>query len=150
MSAEQSARGTGGDVYGICCSLATLQARTQVDFEIDFFERILSRDPNFSEVLVCLGDLFASRGLHRRALRVDLKLAELHPDRADVHYNLACSQAVLGHQVDALWTLQRAVELGFSDADYMLADEDLSSLRQHPRFRQLATRIQSASRETVV
>ena len=51
------------------CRLATLRKRSQLDFEIEFFERILTRDPNYIEVLTNLGDLFAQKGCHRRALQ---------------------------------------------------------------------------------
>src|SRR4029077_10257234 len=75
------------------CRLATLRKRSQLDFEIEFFERILSRDPNYVEVLINLGDLFTKKGCHRRALQVDLRLARLCPKSPAVLYNLACSHA---------------------------------------------------------
>src|SRR5262249_55123441 len=53
------------------CRLGTLCKRSQLDFEIEFFERILSRDPNYVEVLMILGELFTQKGCHRRALQVD-------------------------------------------------------------------------------
>src|SRR5579864_3671824 len=84
------------------CRLAALRKRSQVDFEIEFFERILSRDPNYVEVLMNLGDLFTKKGCHRRALLVDLRLARLRPKSAEVMYNLACSHAQLSHVPEAL------------------------------------------------
>ncbi|MCY2963048.1 MAG: hypothetical protein NT069_05235 [Planctomycetota bacterium] len=150
MQIEHSASGNCSDGFAMDCSLEELKARSQADFEIEFFEWILHRDPNQSQVLRCLGDLFAEKGLHRRALRVDMKLAELHPYRPAVFYNLACSYAVLGHELAALESLERAVELGFSDGDYMLIDPDLSSVRQNPRFRRLASRLKVAAGATVV
>src|SRR5579872_6546455 len=59
--------------------LASLRKRSQLDFEIEFFERILTRDPNYVEVLMNLGDLFSRKGCHRRALQVDLRLVQLQP-----------------------------------------------------------------------
>jgi tetratricopeptide (TPR) repeat protein len=96
------------------CGLATLRKRSQLDFEIDFFERILSRDPNYVEVLINLGDLFTKKGCHRRALLVDLRLARLRPKSAEVLYNLACSHAQLNHVAEALEALRNAARLGFS------------------------------------
>ncbi|RPI90918.1 MAG: hypothetical protein EHM42_00620 [Planctomycetaceae bacterium] len=146
---------TGGENHQgfvLCCNLQSLQARSQVDFEIDFFEQILSRDPAYIEVLFRLGDLFAQKGLHRRALHVDLKLASVRPDDPTVFYNLACTHGAQDHEQPALDALERAVELGFNDVDYMLSDPDLLALRLHPRFRRLVERLQrgSTSRSTVV
>src|SRR4249919_3075181 len=109
------------------CRLSTLRKRSQLDFEIEFFERILSRDPNYVEVLVNLGDLFTRKGCHRRALQVDLRLARLRPRSSEVFYNLACSYALLNQAVQAIEALEHAVELGFCDLDYLLSDTDLAS-----------------------
>src|SRR5258708_40277432 len=99
------------DEAATSCRLATLRKRSQIDFEIEFFERILSRDPNYVEVLMNLGDLFTKKGCHRRALQVDLRLARLCPRNPDVLYNLACSHALLDHTTDALEALRHAASL---------------------------------------
>jgi tetratricopeptide (TPR) repeat protein len=119
------------------CRLATLRKRSQIDFEIEFFERILSRDPNYVEVLMNLGDLFTKKGCHRRALQVDVRLARLCSKNPEVFFNLACSHALLNHTVDALEALRQAVGLGFSDLDHLIADPDLASVRAHPGFQRL-------------
>lgn len=137
MSFEKPTGGQNSQGFVLCCNLQALQARTQIDFEIDFFEQILSRDPGYTDVLFRLGDLFAEKGLYRRALRVDLKLAHLRPADPSVAYNLACSHGALDHEQAALDALERAVELGFEDVEYMLHDPDLLCLRLHPRFRRL-------------
>jgi tetratricopeptide (TPR) repeat protein len=119
------------------CRLATLRKRSQIDFEIEFFERILSRDPNYVEVLMNLGDLFTKKGCHRRALQVDLRLARLCSKNPEVFFNLGCSHALLNQAADALGALRHAVSLGFSDLDHLLTDPDLASVRTHPGFQRL-------------
>jgi tetratricopeptide (TPR) repeat protein len=123
------------------CRLSTLRKRSQLDFEIEFYERILSRDPNYVEVLTNLGDLFTKKGCHRRALQVDLRLASLRPKSSEVFYNLACSYAQVKLPVQAVDALQNAVQLGFSDLDYLLSDPDLASVRAHPLFQRLVATI---------
>jgi tetratricopeptide (TPR) repeat protein len=123
------------------CRLGTLRKRSQLDFEIEFFERILTRDPNYVEVLTNLGDLFAQKGCHRRALQVDLRLVQLRPKNEMAMYNLACSHALLKQKVPALEALRRAVMLGYSDLDFMLNDPDLSSLHGHPDFQLIVTHL---------
>src|SRR5262249_4551001 len=119
------------------CRLAALRKRSQIDFEIEFFERILSRDPNYVEVLMNLGDLFTRKGCHRRALQADLRLARLRPTNAEVFYNLACSYALLNHKSEAIASLRRAVRLGFTGFDPCLSAPVLEWVQRHPGFRGL-------------
>ena len=123
--------------------MGTLRKRPQLDFEIEFFERILSRDPNYIEVLTNLGDLFAQKGCHRRALQVDLRLVQLQPKNEMAMYNLACSYAVLKQTSEALESLRRAIMLGYSDLDYLLNDPDLCSLHGHPEFQRIVAHLAS-------
>jgi tetratricopeptide (TPR) repeat protein len=123
------------------CRLGTLRKRSQLDFEIEFFERILTRDPNYVEVLTNLGDLFAQKGCHRRALQVDLRLVQLQPSNEMAMYNLACSYALLRQKFEALESLRRAVMLGYSDLDYLLNDADLRSLHGHPEFQRIVSHL---------
>jgi tetratricopeptide (TPR) repeat protein len=126
------------------CRLSTLRKRSQIDFEIDFFERILSRDPNYAEVLANLGDLFARKGCHRRALQVDLRLAQLRPRNSTVHYNLACSHAVLNHMTEAVAALDFAIDLGYDDLEHLLSDPDLEGVRRHVGFRRILAKLETA------
>lgn len=132
------------------CRLAGLMSRSQVDFEIDFFERILNRDPNYVDVLVNLGELFSRKGCHKRALQVDLRLAGLRPNEPTVQYNLCCSYAVLNQPVDAIEALRRSVRAGFDDVEHLLLDADLDSLRPLPAFqevvRELDVKLAAAAR----
>jgi len=129
--------------------LQALLDRSQVDFEIEFFELVVARSPKFFDALVCLGDLLSKKGLAQRALDVDLKLSRLRPKDASVFYNLACSHAVLGQEGAALAALERAVRLGFRGFEHMLGDPDLSGLRDHPRFVALVARMSIATPERV-
>lgn len=66
----------------------------------------------------------------------------LNGQNADVHYNLACAYAKLKQRERAVSSLRTAVELGFDGAQFMLADEDLSSVfgPNDPEFKQLLGR----------
>ena len=116
------------------CRISDLQQRPQIDFEIDFYERILNRDPNYVEVLMRLGELFAEKGWRRRTLQVDLRLSRIRPTDPFVIYNLSCSYALLHHVDDAMRELRRAVSLGFHDYRQLMIDPDLASLRLTQEF----------------
>ena len=50
------------------------------------------------------------------------------------YYNLACYRALAGHHDSALDAFERAIEAGWSDRRWALADADLVSVRDDPRF----------------
>jgi tetratricopeptide (TPR) repeat protein len=111
--------------------------QTQLDFEIDFFQGILDRQPNHVDVLRVQGNNLTLKGRYAEGLQIDKKLALLRPDDPLVHYNLACSLSLLRKKEAALKTLRRAIELGYRDFDYIKEDRDLDFVRSDPRFKQL-------------
>ena len=109
----------------------------QLDFEIEFFAGILDRYPNYVDVLRVQGNNLTLKGRYVEGLHIDRRLAQLRPCDALVHYNLACSFALLKRTDSALKTLRRAIELGYRDFRYMREDRDLDTIRHDPRFRQM-------------
>jgi hypothetical protein len=95
---------------------------TQLDFELDFFAKILERFPDYVDVL---------------RVQIDRRLVHLRPTDPLAHYNLACSLCLIKRNDLALKTLRRALELGYRDFRYMKEDRDLDAIRHDPRFRQL-------------
>src|SRR5262249_8838949 len=84
--------------------------RRQIDFELEFFGSILSRHPDYVDVLRVMGNLLTLKGRFAEGLQVDKRLVQLRPNDALAHYNLACSYALLKRPELALKTLRRAVE----------------------------------------
>jgi tetratricopeptide (TPR) repeat protein len=117
--------------------LARLAEQSQIDFEIDFFGKILENHPDFVDVLRAHASNLTLKGRYADGLGFDKRLVQLRPADPLAHYNLACSFALLKRREQAIKTLRRAVELGYRDFRYMREDRDLESIRQDPRFRQL-------------
>lgn len=117
--------------------LAFLADRSQVDFELDFFTRVLTAAPEFPEVLRAQASNLTAKGRLQDGLTVDKKLVALRPDDSTARYNLACRYALLKQPDLALATLRQAIELGYRDFHYMEEDPDLDSIRKDPRFRKL-------------
>jgi serine/threonine protein kinase/tetratricopeptide (TPR) repeat protein len=64
-----------------------------------------------------------------------------HPDVLDdLWYNFACAAALAGRRDDALEYLGHVIDLGFSNADALAADDDFESLHGDPRFAALVAR----------
>jgi predicted Zn-dependent protease len=109
----------------------------QLDFDVDFFERLLGRRGDSVEVLRVLAELVSRKGLAHRAVELDRRLVDLLPDDFLARYNLACSLARAGRPDEAIDSLSRAILLGYDDLAHMESDPDLESLRDHPDFRSL-------------
>ena len=117
--------------------LALLAERNQVDFELDFYARVLTGAPDFHEVLRAQASNMTIKGRLQDGLAVDKRLVALRPTDPTAHYNLACRYALLKQPDLAIVTLRKAVELGYRDFRYMQEDHDLDSIRKDPRFRQI-------------
>jgi hypothetical protein len=61
----------------------------------------------------------------------------LLPDDPTWHYNLACSLAYFKNPEPAFDELEKAIDLGFRDADAIERDNDLRRIANKPRFREL-------------
>ncbi|MFI5356560.1 MAG: TPR end-of-group domain-containing protein [Opitutales bacterium] len=115
------------------------------EFDMQFFESVLRRSPAYTEVIEILGGLYTKHGRIADGLRMDRKLVKLLPENATAHYNLACSLALSKRNRDALRSLDRAIELGYRDVDWMMQDPDFEELKQHPGFTALLEKMKPAS-----
>lgn len=118
-------------------ALVKASDQSQLEFEINFFAGVLDRYPDYIDVLRVQGNNLTLKGRFAEGLHIDKRLVQLRPTDPLVHYNLACSFALLKRSDLALKTLRRAVELGYRDFRYMREDRDLDTIRHDPRFRQL-------------
>ena len=108
-----------------------------LDFEISFLERLIEQDPNYVDALIPLAEAYTRKGLYQKGLRIDKRLARLRKSDPLVHYNLACSFALLEKKEDALRILEKAVQLGYNDFEHLKKDRDLVCLHTDPRFKSL-------------
>jgi hypothetical protein len=87
---------------------------------------------------------FLGSGQYRRAAVVLEVAAAIHPERAFLHYNLACARARSGQRAAALEALQRAVDAGYADLEHLQNDADLESLRGSEGYAALVKRLRPA------
>jgi tetratricopeptide (TPR) repeat protein len=114
-------------------------------FEIEFFESVHRRCPDYLEVVGLLGGLYTRVGRITDGLKMDRKLVRLDPENPTAHYNLACSLALCRKRPDALRSLRQALALGYDDLDWMQQDPDLDILKDDPEFLQLLRQLKPQS-----
>jgi tetratricopeptide (TPR) repeat protein len=118
-----------------------------IDFEIQFYEGIVKRKPDFAEALAALGDLYTKTGMYEKGLNIDEKLCQLKPDDGVVHYNLACSYSLL-NRIDASFrAMQRAIECGYNNFHFLERDKDLENLRDDERFEDFFVQVKNKKRK---
>lgn len=110
---------------------------SQLDFDIEFFEQLLTRNDADAEVLRVLAELVSKRGDIERAVELDGQLVDLLPEDPLVRYNFGCSLARVGRSREAIASLSQAILLGYDDLEHLEVDPDLDSLRDDPEFRSL-------------
>ena len=102
--------------------------------ELEFLQAVARRLPEDTDVMRVLGDLYTRTGAYADGLRMDERLSRLCAEDPVVWYNLACSLALSGRADDAFDALNRAVELGYNDYEWMKKDPDLAAMHGDARF----------------
>jgi len=118
-----------------------------LDFEIEFYEDLLRVDPGFSDAWAPLAEAYTRKGYYGKGLELDRKLADLLPWDPTVFYNLACSFALLGQTGPALNALERALQLGYRDFDWMEEDVDLENIRDSNQYKSLVKKYRNYTLE---
>lgn len=131
----------GQEELGLTGPLSDSLDRLGQEFLAGILAVEVARRPDNLEARADLGHALTRLGRHAEALAVDRELVRRTPECETARYNLACSLAQCGEVEAALGELERAAELGFSDADLLEEDVDLAALRETERFRALVLRL---------
>ncbi len=111
--------------------------------EVAFLEGVRARLPEHPAVVESLGCLYTELGRYEDGLRADREMVRLAPQSATAWYNLACSLALTARPDDAFAALEKAIALGYDDADWMRDDEDFAPIKQDPRFARLLAQVRA-------
>jgi len=78
---------------------------------------------------------------YAKARELFRKQFSLAPTNATPVYNMACCDALLGDESDAIAHLNQAIDLGYSNSDHAQIDEDLISLHGSVEFQKVLVRM---------
>ena len=109
----------------------------QRQVEVAFLEGVRARLPGHPAVVESLGCLYTEMGRYQEGLRADREMVRMEPRSPTAWYNLACSLALTGQPDEAFGALEKAIALGYDDAEWMCEDEDFAPIRDDPRFARL-------------
>jgi predicted Zn-dependent protease len=109
--------------------------------EVEFLEAVRVRLPAHPAVVESLGCLYTEMGRYQDGLRADREMVQMEPDSPTAWYNLACSLALTNQPGDAFAALEKAIALGYDDAEWMQDDDDFAPIRQDPRFARLLAQL---------
>ena len=94
-----------------------------------------------------LCDIHLQVGNLERGMQVCAEAVALRADDPNAHYNLAGAYALAGRRDEALAALDRDLELGDNDHEYLAADPWFESLHGDPGFEDLLRRMRAAANE---
>ena len=112
-----------------------------LDTRIEFMEGLVRRDPDYADALQLFGDHYTQRGRYAEGLKVDERLSRLESHDPLVFYNLACSYSLTEQFDRAVFALQKALQLGYRDFNWLARDPDLRELRRQPIYRDIQDKI---------
>jgi len=131
------------DQLDIPAALAADLDRKGLEFLAEVLRAHARRHPRSLDALAELGHALTKLGRVEEGLDVDRQLVRLVPDNPTVHYNLACSLALLNRKDDSMDALEAAVDLGYGDRAFLRDDDDLVALRGELRFERILRRLEA-------
>jgi TolB-like protein/cytochrome c-type biogenesis protein CcmH/NrfG len=105
-------------------------------------ERHLAIDPDDSYASDHAAGVLLLLGRRDEANRLLERALALRPDDYRTLYTAACTTSLGGEYERALDFLDRAVATGRGHREWILNDNDLAPLRDHPRFKQILSRLE--------
>ena len=109
--------------------------------EVEFLEGVRARLPEHPAVVESLGCLYTEMGRYQDGLNADRQMVRMDPGSPTAWYNLACSLALTGQPDAAFAALEKAIALGYDDAEWMQDDDDFEPLKHDPRFARLLAQL---------
>ena len=98
-------------------------------------------------VRIHLGNSYLDRGELEKALDQYQRALAIEPNNSIAHYNVACAYSRMKRIKEALDALERAIECGYRDVEWMEKDSDLDNIRDTERYKALVRRLrQEATR----
>jgi choline-sulfatase len=108
---------------------------------LDYYRKTLAAGPRDFQALVQAGNSSRRVGDPKGARDFFEAAARLRPDSWIPPYDLACLEAVQGHTVPSITSLEQSLRRGLNDSELLEKDPDLASVRGSPLFQMMLSRV---------
>ncbi len=89
-----------------------------------------------------IGNGLLKAGKYEEALVQYRKALEIDPEDDIAWYNIACAYSLLEDLDESVAALEKSVEYGYDDLEWMQRDSDLDNIRDHPRYKALVEKLE--------
>lgn len=113
------------------------QKQGALDSAINHYLKVLSIRPEFTLTLNNLAMVYVQKNEDEKALELFKKLSGLLPDDEKMPYNVACMYARLNRVGESLEWLQKAIEQGYKNWEFIKTDQDLKNIRESLGYRDI-------------
>jgi len=97
----------------------------------------LELNPDDARAWLLSGAALMRLGEREQALERARRAFAIDPEDSSVLYNLACIYALAGSSNEAIDHLDKAIQNGFGQREWLEYDSALDSIREEPRFQAL-------------
>ncbi len=118
------------------------QKKMALDKVINQYWKSLPTEKGFTQI--AMDDFIMVRAVkkeYKAAFPIFKKILERWPDYADAYYHIACIYAMQNKIEESVEWLQKAIEKGFNNLQYLEADSDLINIRGSLYYNRLITGI---------
>ncbi len=128
-----------GMVYTGLARQAEAQAAYQRSIQV--IEKHLELHPDDGRALYLGAGALCQLGQREKSAEWARQALAMEPEDPGVLYNVGCVYSLLGRLEESVDCLEKALDKGYADKDWLLYDSDLNAVRDHPRFQALLKRL---------
>ncbi len=101
-----------------------------------YCQKSIEVEPRMGDSYVLMGTILAKMNRPVEAEQYALKGIQIDPSTI-TYYTYACLLSIIHKPDEAMVPLEEAFKLGFNDYDWLVKDADLTSLHDHPKWKEL-------------
>ena len=129
------------DIGELAQSAADLMANESFEEAAEAFGKLTKLAPDQGGAWFNYGYCLHANGDLKKALEVHKKAAEYDQFAGIATYNIACAYSLMKKPDDAFEALNKAIELGFGDANQVEGDSDFDNIRDDDRYVKLMKKL---------
>jgi len=111
--------------------------KKQYDSAVTDYSRAIGLNPAFDKAYTNRGNAYWHLGQFEKSFEDYQRAIKLNPDDPNAYYNVACRHALRKNEKEACAWLQKAIQKGFTQWEYIKKDSDLDGVRNAPCYKEI-------------